>query len=79
MLSSNEKKVALKRFGQRLAELRKQKNLSLREMASACDIDNSKISKIEKGKSNITFTTIIDLARGLEVHPRQLFDYPFEG
>lgn len=77
MINSNDKK-ALKKFGQRLAELRKQKNLSLRDMASACDIDNSKIAKIEKGMINITFTTILELSRGLEVHPQQLFDYPFE-
>ncbi|HEX6193563.1 MAG TPA: helix-turn-helix transcriptional regulator [Chitinophagaceae bacterium] len=74
MLNTNDKK-ALRRFGQHLADLRKEKSLSLRDVSSACDIDNSKIAKIEKGMINITFTTIIELAAGLDVHPKKLFDY----
>lgn len=77
MISGNDKKV-LRKFGLHLAELRKQKNLSLREMSYACNIDNSKIAKIEKGMVNITLTTILELSNGLNVHPQKLFDYSFE-
>ena len=74
MLNNNDKK-ALRRFGLHLADIRKEKKLSLRDLSSACDIDNSKISKIEKGMINVTFTTILELAAGLDVHPNKLFDY----
>ena len=74
MLNNNDKK-ALRKFGQHLAEIRKDKGLSLRQMSSACDIDNSKIAKIEKGLINITFTTIVELSLGLEIPLKKLFDY----
>lgn len=65
---------ALRKFGQRLSSLRKQKNLSLRELSYACNVDNSKISKIEKGLVNITFNTIVQLAEALEVKVSELMD-----
>ena len=74
MLNTNDRK-ALRRFGQHLADIRNEKNLSLRDVSSACDIDNSKIAKIEKGMINVTFTTILELAAGLDVHPKKLLDY----
>lgn len=77
MISGNDKK-ALKKFGQRLAELRKQKDLSLREMSYECDVDNSKISKIEKGEVNITLLTLFELAKALGVHPGVLLDYEID-
>ena len=54
------------------------KGLSFRELSYACDIDNRKISKIEKGQINITFTTILQLARALEVNPSELLQTKFD-
>lgn len=69
---------ALKKFGENLRKLRKAKGLSLREMSYACSIDNSKIAKIEKGMINITYTTLLQLAVALELHPSALLDYEME-
>src|SRR5260370_23841021 len=74
MITPADKKV-LKRFGENLRKLRKEKGLSLREMSYACSIDNSKIAKIEKGMINITFTTLLQLAVALEAHPSSLLEY----
>ncbi|HEX9514081.1 MAG TPA: helix-turn-helix transcriptional regulator [Puia sp.] len=74
MITAGDKK-ALKEFGENLRKLRKDKGLSLREMSYACSIDNSKIAKIEKGKINITLTTLLQLAVALEIHPSSLLDY----
>ena len=74
MITPTDKKV-LKRFGENLRKLRKDKGLSLREMSYACSIDNSKIAKIEKGMINITFTTLLQLAVALEAQPSSLLDY----
>jgi ribosome-binding protein aMBF1 (putative translation factor) len=46
----------LKRLGLNIKKLREAKGLSFRELSYACEIDHSKISKIEKGLINITFT-----------------------
>jgi transcriptional regulator with XRE-family HTH domain len=77
MIQPADKKV-LKKFGENLRKLRKQKKLSLRQMSYACSIDNSKIAKIEKGKINITFTTLLQLALALETHPSSLLNYDQE-
>ena len=68
----------LKQFGEHLHRLRKKKSLSLRDLSYACEIDNSKISKIEKGTINITFTTLIQLAMALEISMPELMDYEKE-
>ncbi|AXP80421.1 anaerobic benzoate catabolism transcriptional regulator [Mariniflexile rhizosphaerae] len=73
---SNFHKNQLQIFlGKRVYELRKEKKLSLRELAQRCDIDHSDIAKYEKGEINIQLTTIFELARGLNVHPKELFDF----
>jgi transcriptional regulator with XRE-family HTH domain len=71
-------KIALKKFGNNLRKLRKDRKLTLRDLSSACNIDYSNILKIEQGKINITFTTIIDLATALELNPSILFEYEME-
>jgi transcriptional regulator with XRE-family HTH domain len=77
MITPGDKK-SLKRFGENLQKLRKDRGLSLREMSYACSIDNSKIAKIEKGRINITLTTLLQLASALEIHPSSLLDYELE-
>ena len=71
-------KANLKKLGANIKRLRETKNLSLRELSYECDIDNSKISKIEKGQINITFTTILQLAKALEVNPSELLQTEFD-
>lgn len=68
----------LKKLGANIKRLREMKNLSLRELSYACDIDNSKISKIEKGQINITFTTILQLAKALEISPSELLKTDYD-
>ncbi len=65
-------------LGKQLEKLRKKKDLSYRKLAQNCNIDYSDISKIEKGKANITMLTLLELAKGLEIHPKKLLDFDFE-
>lgn len=37
-----------------------------------------KINKLENNKANLTATTLIELAEGLEVHPKELLDINFD-
>ncbi len=64
--------ILKKEFGKTVLEIRQQKGLSLREVGHRCSLDNSKISKIEKGKINISLSTLTDLALGLDLHPSEL-------
>ena len=65
-------------MGRRLRTLRESKGLSLRDLADKTDIDNSKIGKIEKGRVNITIGIFMELCHGLEVLPKDFFDYDTE-
>jgi len=66
-----------KKFGLRLKQLREDKKLSLRELSSRCDLDSSKISKIENGKTNLQLSSIFELAKGLNVKAKELLDFDF--
>ena len=68
----------LVQFGKQVEKSRKKKKLSYRKLAQNCNIDYSDISKIEKGKANITMLTLLELAKGLEIHPKKLLDFEFD-
>jgi len=78
MSTTSERNAFLKSFGKRIEILRTEKNLSLRQLSQNCDIDYSDISKIEKGLRNIQISTILELAKGLDIHPKHLFDFDFD-
>ncbi|KGO90567.1 DNA-binding protein [Flavobacterium suncheonense GH29-5 = DSM 17707] len=75
MLTKDDFKIL---FGKRLEFLRTQQDLSYRSMAERCDVDSSDISKIEKGKVDIQLKTILELAKGLNKHPKELFDFEID-
>jgi len=64
-----------KKFGKQLQKLRESKELSLVELSYNCSLDPSKISKIEHGRFNITLRTIRELSKGLDINPKELFDF----
>lgn len=75
MATDSEKIAFLKGFGKRVQTLREEKQLSLRQLAQNCEIDFSDIGKIEKGLRNIQMSTILELSKGLDVPPQELFDF----
>jgi len=71
-----EKKILTNKFGTNVRRIRESKHLSLRQVAANCNLDNSKIAKIENGKFNISLSTIVELAHGLDIHPAHLLILP---
>ena len=71
-LESNEKEQ-LKEFGDNLRRLRKDKGLSMETLANLADIELSQIYRIETGKINPKLTTVLKVAKALEVTPKELF------
>ena len=45
------------------------------DLAIKIDSDDSYISKIENGKKNIQISTIFQLAKGLDLHPKDLLNF----
>ncbi|WP_159522995.1 helix-turn-helix domain-containing protein [Sunxiuqinia indica] len=73
MVIGDDKNEFLYLFGERLKHLRMDKKLSFRQLAQNCNLDYSDISKIEKGERNIQLSTVLELAKGLGVQPKDLF------
>jgi len=64
--------MILNKFGNRIKEIRHSKSMSQDELAFQTGIDRGQISKIEKGKVNVTLETIEKLARALDVNLKDL-------
>lgn len=72
-------KKRLQKFRANLVRLRQERELSQRGLSYLCDVDYSKISKLENDENtNLNLTTLFELAKGLGVHPKELIDYEFD-
>jgi transcriptional regulator with XRE-family HTH domain len=71
-MTSHEKEILKKKFGATIQRIRKDKRLTLRQVAASCQLDNSKIAKIEDGKFNVALSTIVELSRGVGIAPSML-------
>lgn len=73
-MTKAEKEILKKKFGATVRQVREKKRLSLRKVSANCSLDNSKIAKIENGRFNISLSSIVELALGLEEHPSLLLE-----
>lgn len=64
----------VKIFGDTVRMLRKQKRLSMVQLAIDCGVDYTTIFNIEKGKVNTTITMVARIAKALKVKPSVLMD-----
>lgn len=62
-------------FGKRLKFLRQSKNLTLRKMSLLCNVEYADIQRYESGKQNITLLSLAELAKALEVDPKELLEF----
>ena len=69
--------IRLKEVGLYLKELRLKSGLSQDELAAKCDLTKSNISNIENGRKDYFFTTFLEYAKGLEMHPKDLLNCNF--
>ncbi len=49
--------------------------LSLRQLAAKSGLEYSQVQRISKGQVDLAMTTIIALATGLEMNPKELLDF----
>ena len=69
-----DKKFILK-FGKHLREVRIRKGLSQEEIAYNADIPINQIGRIERGEINTGISTVNAIAKVLDIHPKELFDF----
>ena len=70
----DRKEEVLRRFGLRMAELRQEKGLSTGTLAAVTGLREDLLDRIEEGKVDVMFTTILIIAHGLGVSPEELLD-----
>ena len=61
-------------FGKHLRNIRTQLGLNQDDVAAACGIDPTSISRLERGETNATLTTLLRLSKGLSLSMRELMD-----
>lgn len=66
-----------KRFGAKLAYVRKSKKISQMKLAEIVDMNFNYIGQIERGEANVTIKTMCVLANALDVELKVLFDFSF--
>lgn len=66
-----------KRFGTKLAYIRKNKKFSQMKLAEIVNMNFNYIGQIERGEANVTIKTIKVLADALDVEIKELFDFSF--
>lgn len=54
------------RIGQRIAELRKQRGLTVMQLANQCGVTRQNIYKIEDGKYNVSIDILTKVATALD-------------
>ena len=69
----DSKQNILIKFGERVREIRKKRELSQEELAHKADLHRTYIGMIERAEKNITLINIEKIANALEVNIKELF------
>lgn len=70
-----EQQADLRKFGQRVAEIRKARGWSQDKLALESGLARSYLSGVERGQRNIAVLNILKLARTLECEPGDLLRF----
>jgi transcriptional regulator with XRE-family HTH domain len=71
----NSDKLYLLSLGKRIKEIRLQKKITQTEIAYRCGFDKSNFNTIESGKRNPTITSLLKIAKALDVSIIELFKF----
>ena len=69
---SMDNREILIKFGNRVREIRKEKNLSQEELSFKADLHRTYIGMIERAEKNITLINIDKIAKALDVEIKEL-------
>lgn len=65
----------VKKVGERIRSIRKDRNLSQEELAERSEIHSNYIGQVERGEKNLTLETLEKIVSGLDISLEQLFRY----
>lgn len=64
-----DKRSCVLKLAARITEVRKAKGLTVHGLANEAGMEYAHVQRIEKGKINIAFTTLVVIAKGLDIEP----------
>ena len=64
----------IKAFGRNVRKFRQARKLSMQKLADIAEIEQSQIVRIEAGIINTKLSTILIIAKALQVSPAELFE-----
>jgi transcriptional regulator with XRE-family HTH domain len=67
--------IGIKKFGQKLKEIRLSKNLTQEALAWEANIEPMQVSRIERGIINTSISQVFNIAKALQIKPTELFDF----
>lgn len=67
-----DRKVELRKLGQRIKDVRSQQHLTQSELALRCGLNRNYVGMLERGERNPTFITLVGIARHLGIRVSQL-------
>ena len=73
--SKHSEEKYLVALGKRIKELRLQKKISQTEIAYRCGFDKSNYNTIESGKRNPTITSLLKIAKALDIQLIEFFNF----
>jgi transcriptional regulator with XRE-family HTH domain len=62
----------MKQIGEKIREIRNQKNVSIEALANECGVDYSQVNRMELGKVNFSISYLHKIASALGVNPKEL-------
>jgi transcriptional regulator with XRE-family HTH domain len=65
-------------FGEHLKKLMDSKGLTPDDIAAGGRIEPKQVYRVINAEHSATLTILYSIAKGLEVHPRNLFDFEFK-
>jgi putative transcriptional regulator len=68
------KEVLLKKLGERIREIRKDKGISQKQLAHSIGKDQQSIQRLEAGNINPSYYYLIEIANGLEIETSKLLE-----
>lgn len=71
---ARKKTEANQALGRAVREARVERGLAQEEAAARVGLDRSYYGAIERGEYNITYLTVLKIARGLGIHPGELME-----
>lgn len=75
-MAENSKKYYIA-FGRHLESLIAKYETDVVNIASIANIEQKQVYRVIKGEHGASMKTIIALAKGLQIHPKELFDFDF--